>query len=201
MCRPTFDTSGNLQRSVIGRRPRHELESRHIFGIRPQLSRPESPITNHSNWHILAAKANNVGLYHQEHGRMEKAVKCFQIALRTLSSVPSFDNNRRVFDDFLMAESDSVGILVPENPCHPIVLRYESPLIGDKKILTAAIMCNIASLYNKMNSQEKANSFYLLAEHTLKNHDRSLPVVRNVAGKLIEYIQCSLQKQILDNQS
>jgi hypothetical protein len=170
--------------------PSSQIFGRRVFHARPAQS-PSSP--SPSKWHMLAAKANNVGLYHEESGRTTKAITCFQLALKSVQSTPSDGEATPVVTFFPVGLSGTETLAFPRSCDEPLLLLPSNPLMNDRTLLTAAIMVNIASLYRRNGTRGKAISFFLLAEHMLKNHNRVPSGSQEAAGQLIEHIENNLE--------
>jgi tetratricopeptide (TPR) repeat protein len=158
------------------------------IAARNEREERQCAVTQH---HKLALKANNMGVFHERIGRTEKALQCYQVGLKALHETKGFKTPKS------FPFSSCLSTVVPQSPKTPIVMnvKKDESLTDERTLLTAVIMCNLASMYRRNGQLGRAMEFYNLAYKTVASCGTFCETEESekLQARLFEYIESNVK--------
>jgi len=141
--------------------------------------------------HKLALRGNNMGVFHERIGKTEKALQCYQVALRAVHETKSFHSPDT------LPFSACLPSVVPEDVKTPIVInvKREEILLHERAMITVTIMCNLGSLYRRHGKLGRGMEFYNMAYSTVSSCEGFGETAnsRQLQKRLIDYIEANVE--------
>jgi len=160
-------------------------EEQAAITARNEREERERMITKH---HKLALKANNLGIFHERIGRIEKALQCYQVALKAVHETKGFTSSAK--QDFSALSPSTI----PEDAKTPIVLNInsEEAALNERSMISVVVMCNLGSLYRRNGKLGRAMEFYNLAYSAVASFCAVSQMSQELQDRILDYIECNV---------
>jgi tetratricopeptide (TPR) repeat protein len=162
-------------------------EEQAAITARNEQEERERMITKH---HKLAVKANNMGVFHERIGRLDKSLQCYQVALKAIHETKTFSLPPK------QSFSSLPPSVIPEDPKTPIVLNVSADeiLLRERSTISVIVMSNLGSLYRRNGKLGRAMEFYNLAFSAACALDGSATTTssQQLQDRMMDYIECNV---------